>query len=74
MWFYFGMVGSFVFIIIQLILLIDFAHSWNQAWLEKAENGNSKCWFAGIKREERQVAVSGSVSQFDFPTQKCATL
>lgn len=45
-WFYFGLVGSFIFIIIQLILLIDFAHSWNKAWVENAENGN-KCWFAG---------------------------
>lgn len=47
-WYYFGVVGSFIFIIIQLILLVDFAHSWNQTWLEKAENGNSRCWYAGL--------------------------
>ncbi|XP_054461919.1 serine incorporator 2 [Anoplopoma fimbria] len=47
-WYYFGVVGSFFFIVIQLILLVDFAHSWNQAWLVKAENGNSKCWFAAL--------------------------
>ncbi|XP_046875765.1 serine incorporator 2 [Hypomesus transpacificus] len=47
-WFWFGVVGSFAFIIIQLILLIDFAHTWNQSWLEKAEEGNSKCWFAAL--------------------------
>ncbi|XP_074542846.1 serine incorporator 2 [Halichoeres trimaculatus] len=47
-WYYFGVVGSFIFIIIQLILLIDFAHSWNQSWLEKAEEGNTKCWFAAL--------------------------
>ncbi|KAF7655868.1 hypothetical protein LDENG_00049230 [Lucifuga dentata] len=47
-WYYFGVVGSFIFIIIQLILLVDFAHSWNQSWLEKAEEGNSKCWFAAL--------------------------
>ncbi|XP_029022414.1 serine incorporator 2 [Betta splendens] len=47
-WYYFGMVGSFIFIIMQLILLVDFAHSWNLSWLEKAENGNSKCWFAAL--------------------------
>ncbi|KAA8586057.1 hypothetical protein FQN60_007626 [Etheostoma spectabile] len=41
-WYYFGMVGSFFFIITQLILLVDFAHSWNQSWLLKAEEGNSK--------------------------------
>ncbi|KAI1901717.1 hypothetical protein AGOR_G00037270 [Albula goreensis] len=47
-WYYFGVVGSFIFIIIQLILLIDFAHTWNQAWVENAEEGNSKCWFAAL--------------------------
>ncbi|XP_068603798.1 serine incorporator 2 isoform X2 [Brachionichthys hirsutus] len=47
-WYYFGVVGSFIFIIIQLILLVDFAHSWNQSWLEKAEEGNTKCWFAAL--------------------------
>lgn len=47
-WFWFGVVGSFFFIIIQLILLVDFAHSWSQSWLEKAEEGNSKCWYAAL--------------------------
>ncbi|XP_023663444.1 serine incorporator 2 [Paramormyrops kingsleyae] len=47
-WFYFGVVGSFIFIVIQLILLIDFAYNWNKAWLENAEEGNRKCWFAGL--------------------------
>uniref|UniRef100_A0A8C8IK79 Serine incorporator 2 n=1 Tax=Oncorhynchus tshawytscha TaxID=74940 RepID=A0A8C8IK79_ONCTS len=47
-WFYFGVVGSFIFIIIQLILLVDFSHTWNQSWLENAEEGNSKCWFAAL--------------------------
>ncbi|CAL8298353.1 unnamed protein product [Lota lota] len=47
-WYYFGAVGSFCFIIIQLILLVDFAHSWNQSWLQRAEDGNTKCWFAAL--------------------------
>ncbi|KAM9782650.1 serine incorporator 2 [Neosynchiropus ocellatus] len=47
-WHYFGVVGSFIFIIIQLILLIDFAHSWNKLWLENAEESGSKCWYAGL--------------------------
>uniref|UniRef100_A0AAY4ACP7 Uncharacterized protein n=1 Tax=Denticeps clupeoides TaxID=299321 RepID=A0AAY4ACP7_9TELE len=47
-WFYFGIVGSFMFILIQLILLIDFAHSWNEIWVGNSEEGNSKCWYAGL--------------------------
>uniref|UniRef100_A0A8D0B7H6 Serine incorporator 2 n=1 Tax=Salvator merianae TaxID=96440 RepID=A0A8D0B7H6_SALMN len=47
-WFYFGVVGSFLFILIQLILLIDFAHSWSQIWLRNADDGNSKSWYAGL--------------------------
>uniref|UniRef100_A0A8C3S0N7 Serine incorporator 2 n=1 Tax=Chelydra serpentina TaxID=8475 RepID=A0A8C3S0N7_CHESE len=47
-WFYFGMVGSFFFILIQLILLIDFAHSWSQIWLRNADEGNAKGWYAAL--------------------------
>lgn len=46
-WFYIGMAGAFCFILIQLVLLIDFAHSWNESWVEKMEEGNSRCWYAG---------------------------
>uniref|UniRef100_A0A452R431 Serine incorporator 2 n=1 Tax=Ursus americanus TaxID=9643 RepID=A0A452R431_URSAM len=47
-WFYFGVVGSFLFILIQLVLLIDFAHCWNQRWLGKAEECDSRAWYAGL--------------------------
>ncbi|MEQ2198117.1 Serine incorporator 1, partial [Xenoophorus captivus] len=47
-WFYIGMAGAFCFILIQLVLLIDFAHSWNESWVEKMEEGNSRCWYAGV--------------------------
>ncbi|XP_062450010.1 serine incorporator 2 [Rhea pennata] len=47
-WFYFGVVGSFLFILIQLILLIDFAHSWSQVWLRNANESNAKGWYAAL--------------------------
>ncbi|XP_041068690.1 serine incorporator 1-like [Carcharodon carcharias] len=47
-WFYFGVVGAFCFILIQLILLVDFAHSWSQAWVQNMEEGNAKCWFTAL--------------------------
>ncbi|XP_035244287.1 serine incorporator 1-like [Anguilla anguilla] len=47
-WFVVGTGGAFVFILIQLVLLVDFAHSWNEAWVDKMENGNSKAWYAAL--------------------------
>ncbi|XP_054026327.1 serine incorporator 2 [Dryobates pubescens] len=47
-WFYFGVVGSFLFILIQLVLLIDFAHSWSQLWLRNADESNAKGWYAAL--------------------------
>uniref|UniRef100_A0A8C5LQ45 Serine incorporator 2 n=1 Tax=Leptobrachium leishanense TaxID=445787 RepID=A0A8C5LQ45_9ANUR len=47
-WYYFGMVGGFIFILVQLILIIDLAHSWSQSWLQLAEDGNTKCWYAAL--------------------------
>ena len=47
-WMYFGLAGGFTFIIIQLVLLIDFAYTWNEKWLSKKEDEESDCgkWFA----------------------------
>ncbi|NXX69024.1 SERC3 protein, partial [Spizella passerina] len=47
-WFWIGVSGAFCFILIQLVLLVDFAHSWNESWVEKMEEGNSKCWYAAL--------------------------
>ncbi|CAH3104182.1 unnamed protein product [Porites lobata] len=45
-WLYFGLIGAFLFILIQLVLLVDFAHSWNSAWVENMEETGSKVWAA----------------------------
>lgn len=42
---YFGMIGGFLFIIIQLILIVDFAHSWANAWVGNYEETESKGWY-----------------------------
>lgn len=48
MWFAVGSAGAFCFILIQLVLLVDFAHSWNESWVNKMESGNSTDWYAGV--------------------------
>lgn len=43
-----GMIGAFCFIILQVVLLVDFAHRWNEWWLEKKEETENSCWLIGI--------------------------
>ncbi|XP_023315702.1 probable serine incorporator isoform X2 [Trichogramma pretiosum] len=47
-WMYFGMIGGFLFILIQLVLIIDFAHSWAEAWVANYEETESKAWYAAL--------------------------
>ncbi|CAF1012079.1 unnamed protein product [Adineta ricciae] len=37
-----GTICGFLFILIQLILIIDFAHSWNESWVARGEDGSKK--------------------------------
>ena len=44
-WMYFGMFGGFFFILIQLVMLVDFAYSWADAWVGNYEDTGSKKWY-----------------------------
>jgi hypothetical protein len=45
---YFGIVGGGLFIIIQLILVVDFVHSWNESWVEKFESDQREYYYGLI--------------------------
>ncbi|EGT35148.1 hypothetical protein CAEBREN_30314 [Caenorhabditis brenneri] len=45
---YLGLLGGFTFILIQLILIIDFAHGLAEAWVESYEESNSNYCYAGL--------------------------
>ncbi|XP_052737356.1 probable serine incorporator isoform X6 [Bicyclus anynana] len=47
-WMVFGMIGGFCFIVIQLILIIDFAHSWAERWVSNYEETQSKGWYSAL--------------------------
>ncbi|XGW05362.1 hypothetical protein V3C99_016042 [Haemonchus contortus] len=46
MWF--GMIGGFLFILIQLILIVDFAHGLAESWVETYEENESRWCYAGL--------------------------
>ena len=45
---YFGMIGGFLFILIQLVLIIDFAHSWAETWYANYQEEDSKGWLGAL--------------------------
>lgn len=47
-WMAFGIIGGSLYILIQLILLIDFAHSWNEKWIENYEDTDNKAYAFGL--------------------------
>uniref|UniRef100_A0A1B6EMA8 Serine incorporator n=1 Tax=Cuerna arida TaxID=1464854 RepID=A0A1B6EMA8_9HEMI len=47
-WMKIGMIGGFVFILIQLLLIIDFAYSWNESWTDNWEKSNNKNWYYAL--------------------------
>ncbi|EDO32925.1 predicted protein, partial [Nematostella vectensis] len=47
-WMYVGLTGGFMFILLQIVLVIDFGHSWSASWAEKIDVLNTKCWFFAL--------------------------
>ena len=57
---YFGMIGGFLFILIQLVLIIDFAHSWAEAWVGNYEESESKGKILGIYEKLFSMIISNN--------------
>ncbi|XP_046668519.1 probable serine incorporator isoform X1 [Homalodisca vitripennis] len=71
-WMYFGMAGGFAFIIIQLVLIIDFAHSWAESWVGNYEETESRKWYAALMISmlvNYALAITGVVLLFVYFTQ-----
>lgn len=42
------MIGAALFIIIQLVLLVDFAHRWSEKWAKNMEETEDNFWFYSL--------------------------
>ncbi|EGD72732.1 hypothetical protein PTSG_04461 [Salpingoeca rosetta] len=66
-----ALVCGFLFIIVQMVLLVDFAYSWNEAWLGRMEDGSS-CYKWGLitcSFGAYAIAIAITVCCFVFYTQ-----
>lgn len=71
-WMITGLIGAFLFILVQLTLLIDFAHAWNENWVDNMEESGSKCWMAGLLMSTcimYACTIAGIVCMFIYFTQ-----
>lgn len=71
-WFIVGSAGAFFFVLIQLVLLVDFAHSLNESWVEKMETGNASIWYIGEQLNLRKcLSVSVDTVNAAFSSNLC---
>lgn len=47
-WMYVGLTGGFMFLLFQIVLIIDFGYSWSVSWAEKMDVLNTRCWFFAL--------------------------
>ena len=47
-WMYACLVGGFVFMMYQIVMVIDFGHSWSVSWTEKLDSNSSKLWYLAM--------------------------
>lgn len=47
-WMWFGLIGGLMFIVIQLVLIVDFGHTWAETWVGRYEETENKSWYAAL--------------------------
>lgn len=67
-----GMIGGFSFILIQLVLIVDFAHNWADVWVGNYEETQSRGWFWALMSAtfaQYVVSLIGIILLFNFYTE-----
>lgn len=47
-WMYIALIGALLFIVIQMLMLVDFTQAWTDKWRSKAEDTNSQSWYIAM--------------------------
>lgn len=67
-----GMIGGFAFILIQLVLIVDFAHNWADIWVGNYEESESRGWFIALMSAtavQYILSLAGIILLYSYYTQ-----
>lgn len=70
-WMWIGLFGGFAFILIQLVLIVDFAHNWADVWVGNYEDTQSRGWFfalMGATVIQYILSLSGIILLYSYYT------
>jgi len=73
---YFALGGSAVFIVLQLVLLVDFAHKWSESWIGKYEENQSRFWVVALVGSSivlYLLSIIGSILMYVYYIQNQST-
>lgn len=70
-WMWIGLIGGFFFILVQLVLVIDFAHTWSETWVQNHEESDGRGWFCALLSAtaiQYVISITGIVLMFMYYT------
>jgi len=47
-WMWVGLLGGVAFILVQLVLIVDFAHTWAETWVDNYNETESRGWYCAL--------------------------
>ncbi|XP_031637312.1 probable serine incorporator isoform X2 [Contarinia nasturtii] len=68
-WMWVGLIGGVIFILVQLVLLVDFAHSWAETWVANYEENESRGWYCALLSAtaiQYLLAITGIVLLYTY--------
>eukprot|EP00033_Pygsuia_biforma_P002075 GCRY01002304.1.p1 GENE.GCRY01002304.1~~GCRY01002304.1.p1 ORF type:complete len:380 (+),score=98.88 GCRY01002304.1:206-1345(+) len=57
----FALIGAAIFILLQILILVEFAYAWNEKWVNKAETKNNNAWLGAIVAAAAAAFIAGLV-------------